>query len=233
MLELSMDMEQYDCPFIDTTDDHEVAFSAVQWSFDERASQLETRLVVEAADRGALDQGLSALSAHENMRRMQLLARRSDRALIRTVINETAAMAAIRDNDGYITGPFHIEDGSETWEVGFDSGHDSERALADLDRENEYTIEERRQIDLDAFFDVVQNVDTAADLLTCIRELSEVERRTLAVAADRGYFEEPRGVTLDGLAREFGVSDTAVSKNMRRAERKLLPRILAASDRLH
>jgi len=29
MIELSMNMEQYDCPFIDTTADNDVTFSAV------------------------------------------------------------------------------------------------------------------------------------------------------------------------------------------------------------
>ncbi|MFW6152914.1 MAG: helix-turn-helix domain-containing protein, partial [Halobacteriota archaeon] len=84
MLELSMDMEQYDCPFIDTTDDHDVVFSAVQWSFDEQAKELETRLLVEADDSSALDHGLETLGDHPNMHHLQLLVRRGERALIRT-----------------------------------------------------------------------------------------------------------------------------------------------------
>ncbi len=232
MLELTMDMEQYDCPFIDTTDDHEVAFSAVQWSFDEQTHSLETRMVVTAEEAVALDQGLDTLEEHANMHNLELLARKGDRALIRTIIGETQAMAAIRQNDGYITGPFHIEAGSETWEVGFDDAHRTEGALADLDQHNEFTIEERRTIDIDALFDVLQNVDTAASLLEAIRDLSHVERETLATAVQAGYFEEPRNVTLDDLASEFDISDTAVSKNMRRAERKLIPRVIEASDHL-
>lgn len=227
-----MDMEQYDCPFIDTTDDYEVMFSAVQWAFDEHRRQLETRIVVEAADPGALDQGFYALDRHPNLHSLELISRKRERAIIRTVIGETEAMAAIRGNNGYITGPFHIEDGSELWQVGFDNGKQANRALADLDRHNEFTIEERETVDIDALFEVMRNVDSAAAILESIRELSDVERETLSVAINEGYFEEPRNVTLESLAGEFDISDTAVSKNMRRAERKLLPTILEAGDRL-
>lgn len=232
MLELTMDMEQYDCPFIDTTDDHEVIFSAVQWSFDEQAHELETRMVVTGEEPTVIDQGLETLRHHDNMHTLDLLTRKGDRALIRTIIAETEAMSAIRGNDGYITGPFHIENGSESWEVGFDDVRKTENALSDLDQHNEFTIEEQTSMDIDALFDVLQNVDTAASLLESIRDLSHVERQTLSAAVEAGYFDEPRGVTLDDIAKEFDISDTAVSKNMRRAERKLIPSILDASDNL-
>lgn len=232
MLELTMDMEQYDCPFIDTSDDHDVAYSAVQWSFDRHRRRLETRIVADAADVGALDQGLDALDAHPNMHSLDLIARRGDQALLRTVIGETEAMSAIRSNDGYITGPFYIEDGSELWQVGFDNATDTDQALSDLDRNNEFTIEHRSSIDIDALFEVMNNVESAAAILESIRDLSDVERDTLAAAVRHGYFEEPRTGTLDTIAAEFDVSDSAVSKNLRRAKRKVLPSVLDAGERL-
>lgn len=230
MLELTMDVEQYDCPFIDTTDDHEVSFSALQWSFDERRRQLETRIVMEGADAGALDLGLDSLRSHPNFHSLELLTRKPDRAVIRTIIGETDAMAAIRSNDGYITGPFHIEDGSEIWQVGFDDEARSTDALADLDEDNEFTIEQRKSVDVDDLVNVLRNLESAASILSSIDDLSDVERETLSAAMRLGYFEEPREATLNTLAGEFDVSDTAVSKNMRRAERKLLPSILSVDD---
>ena len=120
MIDLTMDMEQYDCPFIDTTDDHDVSFTAVQWGFDTTARELETRMVVEGRDRSTLESGLETLTAHPHMRQCDLFKKREGTAFIRTVIDETDAMNTIRAHDGYITGPFRIEDGSELWEVGFD-----------------------------------------------------------------------------------------------------------------
>ena len=43
MIELTLDMEQYDCPFIDTTAATDVSFAAVHWEFD-AASRAVRRL---------------------------------------------------------------------------------------------------------------------------------------------------------------------------------------------
>lgn len=232
MIDLTMDMEQYDCPFIDTTDDHDVAFEALQWRFDGKRRELETRLVVEGADRGSLESGLSALQEHPNMFECDLFKKTEGTALIRTTIDETDAMGTIRDNDGYITGPFRIADGSERWEVGFDDRAEADGALAELERNNEFTVESRQSMAADDLYDLLDNADAAGDLLEGCRSLSAVERETLTVAAEKGYFDQPRGATLQMLADEFDVSDTAVSKNVRRAERKVLRRVVEAIGKL-
>jgi len=230
MIDLTMDMEQYDCPFIATTDDHDVSFAAVHWEFDEAARELETRLVVEGDSRPTLDRGLEALQAHPGMNQCDLFRRREDTAFIRTVIEETDAMGVIRANDGYITGPFRIAEGSETWEVGFDDERVAGDALAELERNNEFTVESRDVLALDDCFDLLENADAASELLEGCRSLSATERETLAVAAEAGYFEQPRNATLQTLADEFEISDTAVSNNLRRGERKVLSRVVTALD---
>ncbi|WP_248517789.1 helix-turn-helix domain-containing protein [Salinarchaeum laminariae] len=232
MIDLTMDMEQYDCPFIATTDDHEVSFAAVHWEFDETARELETRLVVEGSSRSTLETGLDALQNHDGMTQCDLFRKRDDTAFIRTVIEETDAMGVIRANDGYITGPFRIADGSETWEVGFDDERIASDALSELERNNEFTVESRDVLALDDCFDLLDNANAAAELLEGCRDLSETERATLSVAADAGYFEQPRDATLQTLADEFEVSDTAVSKNLRRGERKVLRRVVNALESL-
>lgn len=47
--------------------------------------------------------------------------------------------------------------------------------------------------------------------------LTPVQRRTLVVAIEQGYFEIPRQSTLDDLAADLGVSKQAVSERLRRA----------------
>ena len=230
MIDLTMDMEQYDCPFIDTTDDHDVSFRAVQWQFDGQVRELETRMIVEGTDRECLESGLSTLQAHPNMRQCELFKKRDETALVRTTIEETNAMRVIRDNGGYVTGPFHIEDGRERWELGFDDDRSANDALADLERNNEFAVESRDAFELDDMFDLLDNADAASRLLEGCRILSDVERETLEVAARKGYFDQPRGATLQMLANEFDVSDTAVSKNVRRAERKVLKRVVEALE---
>ncbi|WP_121822446.1 helix-turn-helix domain-containing protein [Halostella salina] len=233
MIDVAMDMEQYDCPFIDTTDDHEVSFTAVHWEFDERAKQLETRLAVEGDGREELEQGLTALKNHDNMRECALFSKRGEQAVIRTVIDQTNAMKVIRENGGYITGPFHIEDGSETWEVGFDEEDVADDTLSELDRHNEFTVESRDSLDTEELFDLLENAEPAMTMLDGCRSLSAVERETMTTAAREGYYEEPREATLQDLADAFDVSDTAVSKNLRRGERKVVRSVVAALSDLN
>ena len=232
MLDVTMEMEQFDCPFIDATVDHEVAFSTMHWQLDSAAEELETRMVVEAADRGALDNGLSALRAHENMTDYRLFTRRGGTAMIRAVIEETDAMGTIHEGGGYITGPFHIEDGSERWQGGFDDGGAADETLYELDRNNHYDVISRSDLELDQLFDVMTNADAAAAMLDACRSLSAVEEETIRTAANAGYFESPREATLSTLADEFDVSTTAVSKNMRRGEKKALGSLVEALEQI-
>ena len=228
MIELTLDMEQYDCPFIDTTATTDVSFAAVHWEFDSARHELETRMLVEGADRGALENGLGALQAHEHMHECTLLSKQGETAQIRTTIEETDAMGTIRANEGYITGPFHIRRGSELWHVGFDREVAADETLVALDRANEFDVVERESVSPASATGFVQNVGAAMTLVEGCRDLSETERRTLEAAVDRGYFESPRGASLGDLAEEFGVSKTAVSKNLRRAEGKTMGRVSEA-----
>lgn len=232
MIDISMDMEQYDCPFIDTTADHEVSFAAYQWDFDRKRRELETRQIVDGSSRGALEAGLDALREHPNMHDYVLLSKRENVAHIRTTIAETAAMRTIRNNDGYITGPFYIEAGSEIWHVGFDTDEGADDTLAELERNNEYRVVERESRRFPDMQQLVQNAGAAMTLIQGCRNLSDTERRTLERAAHGGYFETPRKADLGALADEFDVSKPAVSKNLRRGQQKLLEHITEAMEKL-
>lgn len=232
MLSLQIDMVQYDCPYIDTTVENDVSFYTRQWDFDHEREELETRIVVDGDDRGAIDNGLDTLRDHPNMRGFDLLRRDDDIALIRSRIGQTDAMEVIRDRGGYITGPFEIAAGSEVWNVGFDRRGVARGALSALERNNDFTVESRESMTLEDYYDLMRNVDPATSLLDGCRELSAIERETLQAAVAGGYFETPRDATLSTLAETFDVSKMAVSKNIRRGERKLLGRVMDAIEEL-
>ncbi|MFB6112217.1 MAG: helix-turn-helix domain-containing protein [Halobacteriaceae archaeon] len=228
MIDIEMDMRQYDCPFIDTTDDNEVTFAATHWEFNPVEEELDTRMVVESADSTALDQGLRALRDHDQMRTFDLVAKRDDAARIRTTIEQTDAMETIRRHDGYITGPFHIEDGSETWHVGFDDPGRADSTLSELERNNEFAVLARESHEIPEIGTLVQNAGAAMTLIEGCQALSEIERETLQAAATGGYYDNPREMDLAALAEAFDVSKPAASKNLRRAERKLVRHVVAA-----
>jgi predicted DNA binding protein len=227
---MEVDMVQYDCPYIDTTEDYEITFFTKQWDFNAADDVLETRIMATGSTPEELDRGLDALRDHPNMKNFELLRRKGEKALIRSFIGETKAMEAIRNNNGYITGPFEIRDGSEMWRVGFDSKEVAEQALDELGQHNDFTVESRESVDLEDYYDVLQNVDVAGGFLDKCRELSEVERETLTTAVEKGYFTRPRDANLSTLADEFDISKTAVSKNLRRSQRKILGQVVDAIE---
>ena len=232
MESLELDMVQYDCPYIDTTRDYDITFFAKQWDFNPAEHVLETRIMARGADSTSLHRGMDALSSHPKMNGYDLLNREEETALIRSQIDETNAMRTIRDNNGYITGPFIIRDGSERWHVGFDKELTAGDALSELDKENDYSVRSREAIDLEDFHDLLQNAQALKSLLDGLRDLSTVERRTLLLAVSEGYFTTPRDATLGSLAAEFDVSKNAVSKNLRRSQRKLLHQVSDAMDEI-
>jgi predicted DNA binding protein len=141
-------------------------------------------------------------------------------------------MHTIRRNDGYITGHFHIEDGTETWHVGFDTESVADDTLSELDRDNDFDVVARQSADLPEMQDLINNAGAAMTLINGCRDLSAVERMTLEQAAAKGYFQSPRGADLGTLADEFDVSKPAVSKNLRRGQQRLLEHVIDANEKL-
>ena len=225
-----MDMVQYDCPYIAASETYDVEISGVHWDFDTAAGDLETRVMVAGADRDALDNALDLLGEHETIDDHRLLACRDEQALVNNRVEATTAMRTIRNNDGYLTGPFKASNGSECWHVGFDREKHADRALSELDRNNDFTVESRNTLSFAEYFDVIENVDTSKEVLDAIRALTDTERETLVTAMESGYFETPRDATVTDLASEFDVSTTGFSKNIRRGERKLLSALVDALD---
>lgn len=232
VIDISMEMEQQDCPFIDTTAEHDVSFSSFQWNFDGGDRELETRMVVEGDSRAALDNALEALQSHRNMYSCTLRKRMGETAHIRTTINETDAMETIRAHNGYVTGPFHIEGGSETWHVGFDSTNSAEDTLSELEQNNEFTVIDRRETALAEMQELIEKRDAAITLLRGSQRLTATERETIATAVESGYFQSPRKTTLSELASEFNISKPGVSKNLRRGQRKITRSVAGALDHI-
>lgn len=68
----------------------------------------------------------------------------------------------------------------------------------------------------------VEMVNDPASLRGDADPLTDVQRETLLVALETGYFAVPREATLTELADRLGVSDTAVSQRLRRGMEQLV-----------
>lgn len=226
MLGVTLDMRQRDCPLTRTTVDHDVTFVTPHWDFSPTADRWTLRISADAADRAALDAGLRALRDHDAMCEFDLHAKRGGRAALRTVFEGTEAMDVVADHGGFVVAPFRNVAGRERWTLGFDDPDALDATLAELGRDHEFAVRDRGSVG--AAFDVRRHDDAADALLDGCRRPTPTEREVLATAYERGYFETPREETLASLGDRLGVSDVAVSKALRRAERKLLGPALEA-----
>ena len=89
--------------------------------------------------------------------------------------------------------------------------------------------------DRDEMKDVLEKLRSTARDLTLLRvgsldgiddaafsDLTDKQRETLVRAVTDGYYDDPPGTTLDDLSDEFGVSKSAVSQRLNRAEAKVV-----------
>lgn len=229
MQHLVLDVLQDDCPLTRATREHDVAFTTPYWRFETDPGRWDLRVHADGADGEALEAGLETLRDDEAMRRFDLRRKTGSSAFVRLLFDETAAIGTVSNHDGYVVAPFYNVDGRERWSLGFDTDADADETLSELDRHEEFTVRDRHRVDTSAAPDPFRHYEAAETLLDSCRELTRREHDTLETAMGMGYYATPRGTTLAAIGDEIGVSDVAVSKTLRRAERKLLASSLEAS----
>jgi len=70
----------------------------------------------------------------------------------------------------------------------------------------------------------IERVTTASPRTDGRYGLTAEQQEALAVAYQRGYFQEPRRATLEDVAREIGISPRALAGRLRRGQARLLER---------
>ncbi|WP_227354080.1 bacterio-opsin activator domain-containing protein [Haladaptatus salinisoli] len=89
-------------------------------------------------------------------------------------------------------------------------------------------------------YESCRDADLSADVRTInerktprstARKPTHRQYETLCFAAERGYYDVPRGATTEDIADELGISHQAVSERLRRGHRNLVERTLASPAR--
>jgi predicted DNA binding protein len=68
-------------------------------------------------------------------------------------------------------------------------------------------------------YETIESIDDSDD--EPMNVLTDSQRRSIELAVDRGYYQVPREVSLQELAREMDISHQALSERLRRAEKRL------------
>lgn len=222
MYRVTLDLWQDDCPLARASADHEVTFTTPYWNYPPESHQWELWVESSSEDQSELEGGIRALKDTEAMQRFELKRKHGSHATLQVRFDETDAIDTITAHGGAVVGPFTNYRGRERWQVGFTDSVAIDDALSKLDRREEFTVVERASLDTPDGMSVYQHFDAASAFLTACKRLTETERRVLHTSFESGYYETPREETLASLGERCGVSDAAISKILRRAERKLL-----------
>lgn len=103
-------------------------------------------------------------------------------------------------------------DGTELWEMSSWQKEPLMNILKRLPKEFEIKIKSIKQTKIDEIF-----------LPHIMPKLSDKQKQAIKLAVDKGYFEFPRKINLDGLAKEMKLTKQTVQQHLRVAEKKLVP----------
>lgn len=222
MHRVTLDLWQEDCPLARASADHDVTFTTPYWNYSPKSNQWELWVESSAEDQLELEAGIRTLRDTTAMQHFELKRKQNAHATLQLQFEETDAIDTITEHGGVVIGPFTNYGGRERWHLGFSGSTATDEALSHLDSREEFTVIERTSLDTSDKMNVYQHFDAAATFLSACERLTETERRVLTTAFESGYYDTPRKETLASLGEQCGVSDAAISKTLRRAERKLL-----------
>ena len=75
-------------------------------------------------------------------------------------------------------------------------------------------------------FRVVMLADANFSPTSPLSQLTEKQRKVLIAAYNAGYYDVPRKTTSEELAKSLNLGDSTVVEHLRKAERKLISRLL-------
>lgn len=67
----------------------------------------------------------------------------------------------------------------------------------------------------------VNRILTAGEEEEVAPDITEKQREAFLIAVEQGYYERPRGATLDDIAEELGITSSAVSQRLTAVKRRL------------
>lgn len=218
MFILSMDIEQYDCPFITNTDDFEVFYYMPYWDF--KNDRLVNWGYAFSSDSEELYNSLSALPKQKNFLKFDLLSKGEKDCLIKTEINFTNAMSIIRKYSGCICGPFLIKEGHEIWHIAFDNRENISSAITELSKENEIIRIEKIDVTTNELQKLLRLIPVLNSLIVSLESLNPREREIIRTSVEHGFFDDPKKIKIQELANKLGISKGILSRKLRLIEKK-------------
>lgn len=155
-----------------------------------------------------VDEFLEHASDHPELESLEVLARVQGAALFRATWRPDAAVI-----EGIKTLRATIMDATGT----------AEQWRFQVRAESRERLDEFQRVFTDQDIPVqLERIYSFSEVARTERPLTDEQRETLLAAYREGYFDQPRGITQEGLAERFDISARAVSNRLRRGTRNLV-----------
>lgn len=151
----------------------------------------------------ALAPALKALQAHPNLVRVDVVRRAPHAWVLETVDTEAEVSGALIGAGLVFLPPVHIRDGTETYRVFAMERKQVERAVRALSKRNKVVVRALRE-----------RVAATSPLAA----LTAKQREALEAAWREGWYERPRRVDQESLAKKLKVSRPSLTERLARAE---------------
>lgn len=161
----------------------------------------------------ALAPALKALKAHPNLVRVDVLRRAPGAWIIETVDTEAEVSGALIAAGLVFLPPVHIRDGTETYRVFALERKQVDRAVRALSRKNKVVVRALRE-----------RVTAGSPLAA----LTTKQREALEAAWREGWYERPRRVDQERLAKKLKLARPSLTERLARAEANVVRALFEA-----
>ena len=215
---------QYDCPvvwLVEHLRDAKIIVTGANVA--EISRGYEKIYVVLLGDDEVISKALDKIGSYNLVRSYEVIQKKKNFVKIQMNIDKTKTMETSVFLDATPLAPWIAKEGYERWTLGF---HSKKQLNEFVSRVNEFDYIEKsivEEIPDELVAEFSMNYLAALNLLTV--ELSKLTSKQLSLirkALESGYYEWPRKINIVELSEELGVSRAAVTKLLRRAEKRII-----------
>ncbi|WP_456396002.1 helix-turn-helix domain-containing protein [Thermococcus sp.] len=216
---LILDVWQPDCPIVSLSEKIEESKIYIIMPH----VRGDTTRVFFTVEDGDIKEVLEVLRTHREVKQVKVLWKDNLRIGMEVLCNTTDVMDNLLRSHVVFQRSFYASAGFERWVVVVEDKNSENEILSRLKERNEIKIRERQKIrEFGSPMGMWLMMNPAsyfriATLLDNI-ELSNTQKNILKTALESGYYQYPRRINLEGIAKKSGVSKTTVLKNLREIE---------------
>ncbi len=222
------DIVQYDCPVVWLVEHlKDIKIIVTGANVAEISRGYEKIYVVILGDNDTFSKVLEKIRNYRLVRNYEVIQKKKDFIKMQMNIAKTKTMEASVFLDAVPLAPWIAKEGYERWSLGF---HNKKLLNEFIRKVSEFDYIEKSRVEKipdELIAEFSMNYMSALNLLTTeLNKLTDKQLNLLRLALESGYYEWPRKTNIVELSEELGISRAAVTKLLRRAEKRIISSML-------